>query len=61
MADYLPGGKLDPAQCLESQHILSNTPCASSFEESYFGVKTLHALDGCHCGPLEGACNSYIT
>ena len=38
VADYLPGGKFDPAQCPDSLHVLSNTPCASFFEESYFGV-----------------------
>ena len=35
---WLPGGRLDLESNPEITHILSNTPCASFFEESFFGL-----------------------
>ena len=38
MAPWLPGGRLDAEAHPELKHVLSNTPCASFFEERFFGL-----------------------
>ena len=38
VAPWLPEGPLDSEAHPELKHVLSNTPCANFFEESFFGL-----------------------
>ena len=47
-------GNFNAAQCPVSLHVLSNTPCASFFEESYFGnLKDCMRLMGVTAAPWK--------
>jgi hypothetical protein len=47
--EYQPGGKFDVKSNPALRAVLENTPCTSTFEESYFGTMT---DTGHHMGPM---------